>query len=93
MIESSIPEDNKIPKFEASLKSKIGKSKVGTSEIDTSEVLMEILEIPDIWVMHIDRSSKPAGSGAGLILTSLKENIEAYALRFYFPVTNNEAEY
>lgn len=50
------------------------------------------LDLP-IWTLHIDGSSNPEGGGAGLVLTSPDGVIAEYALRFGFPVTNNEAEY
>ena len=41
----------------------------------------------------MDGVANTQGSGAGLILTSLDEIDEEYALRFGFPASNKEAEY
>lgn len=43
--------------------------------------------------MHVDGSSNTSGSRVGLILTSLEGDVIQYALRFGFPLINNEAEY
>ncbi|GJV12566.1 reverse transcriptase domain-containing protein [Tanacetum coccineum] len=63
-------------------------------EEDSSDTPMEEEEeLPEPWILFIDRSSCTDGSGAGLILTN-PEGIEfTYALRFRFDATNNEAEY
>ncbi|GAB2285117.1 hypothetical protein Dimus_039694 [Dionaea muscipula] len=45
------------------------------------------------WTLYVDGSSAKTGGGAGLILTSPEGSVVEYALRFDFPVTNNEAEY
>nr|GEW38985.1 reverse transcriptase domain-containing protein [Tanacetum cinerariifolium] len=45
------------------------------------------------WTLFMDGSSCVDGSGAGLILTSLKGTEFTYALRFQFAASNNEAEY
>nr|GEW04527.1 retrotransposon protein, putative, Ty3-gypsy subclass [Tanacetum cinerariifolium] len=50
-------------------------------------------ELPDPCILFTDRSSCIDGSGAGLIITSLEEMKFAYALRFRFNATNNDAEY
>lgn len=44
-------------------------------------------------VIYVDGSSNANGSGAGLILTSLKGNDIQYALHFGFLFTNNEVKY
>ena len=46
-----------------------------------------------IWRLSVDGATKAQGSGAGLILTSLKGIDVEYALRFGFRASNNEAEY
>ena len=46
-----------------------------------------------IWRLSVDGAANSQGSGAGLILTSLDEIDEEYALRFGFQSFNNEAEY
>ncbi|GJW23203.1 reverse transcriptase domain-containing protein [Tanacetum coccineum] len=50
-------------------------------------------ELPDPWVLFIDRSSCIDGSGAGLIITNPEGMEFTYALRFRFNATNNEAKY
>ena len=46
-----------------------------------------------IWRLSVDRATNAQGSGAGLILTSLKGIDIEYALKFGFQASNNEAEY
>ncbi|XP_071727538.1 uncharacterized protein [Rutidosis leptorrhynchoides] len=43
--------------------------------------------------MHTDGACGPEGAGAGIILKSPEGEEYTFALRFSFPVTNNEAEY
>ncbi|GJV04312.1 reverse transcriptase domain-containing protein, partial [Tanacetum coccineum] len=63
--------------------------KPGKSSSDTS-----VVETPqELWTLFTDGSSCVDGSGAGLILTSLKGTEFTYALRFQFIASNNEAEY
>nr|GEW04208.1 zinc finger, CCHC-type [Tanacetum cinerariifolium] len=50
-------------------------------------------ELPDSWVLFMDRSSCIDGFGAGLIITNPEGMEFTYALRFRFKATNNEAEY
>nr|GEV92557.1 reverse transcriptase domain-containing protein [Tanacetum cinerariifolium] len=50
-------------------------------------------ELPDPWVLFMDRSSCVDGSGAGLIIMNSEGMEFTYALRFRFNATNNEAEY
>ncbi|XP_027121584.1 uncharacterized protein [Coffea arabica] len=45
------------------------------------------------WVLFIDGASSKEGRGAGLLLTSPTGEELTYALRFDFPVSNNEFEY
>ncbi|XP_071740556.1 uncharacterized protein [Rutidosis leptorrhynchoides] len=45
------------------------------------------------WELFTDRTSSSEGVGAGLILTNPNGEEHTYALRFAFPVSNNEAEY
>ncbi|XP_042502110.1 uncharacterized protein LOC122079589 [Macadamia integrifolia] len=45
------------------------------------------------WVLFVDGSNTTARSGAGLVMKSPEEFTIHYALRFAFPITNNEAEY
>ena len=44
-------------------------------------------------ILHVDRSSTPAVSGAGIILANPDREAIKYAHRFAFSVFNNEAEY
>ncbi|XP_071700144.1 uncharacterized protein [Rutidosis leptorrhynchoides] len=46
-----------------------------------------------MWELYTDRASSSDGAGAGLILTSPDGEEHTYALRFAFPVSNNEAKY
>ena len=46
-----------------------------------------------IWRLSVDGATNAQGSGAGLILISLKGIDIEYALRFEFQASNNEAEY
>ena len=46
-----------------------------------------------IWKLSVDGASNAQGSGAGLILTSLKGIDIEHALKFGFQASNNEAEY
>ena len=45
------------------------------------------------WTLHIDGSSKPEGSGVGLVLTVPDDIIAEYTLWFKFSATNNEVKY
>ncbi|KAL0378897.1 UNVERIFIED_CONTAM: hypothetical protein Sradi_3195200 [Sesamum radiatum] len=45
------------------------------------------------WLLHVDGSSTLAGSGAGMVLTSLEGDELEYALHFDFKASNNEVEY
>ena len=47
----------------------------------------------DAWVLHMDGSSSPRGSEAGLILSSLEGTVAEYTLHFEFSVINNEVKY
>ncbi|XP_071695358.1 uncharacterized protein [Rutidosis leptorrhynchoides] len=61
------------------------------------EVSHESKEIPpppeQLWEMHTDGACGPEGAGAGIVLKSTEGEDYTFALRFNFPVTNNEAEY
>ena len=46
-----------------------------------------------IWKLFVDGAANAQGSGAGLIMTSLRGIDIEYALRFGFQASNNEAEY
>ncbi|XP_071728711.1 uncharacterized protein [Rutidosis leptorrhynchoides] len=45
------------------------------------------------WELFTDGASSSDGAGAGLILTNPDGKEHTYALRFVFPISNNEAEY
>nr|GEW90890.1 reverse transcriptase domain-containing protein [Tanacetum cinerariifolium] len=63
-------------------------------EEDPSDTPMEEEdELPEPWILFMDGSSCTDGSVAGLILTNPEGMKFAYALRFRFDATNNEAEY
>ncbi|XP_071714261.1 uncharacterized protein [Rutidosis leptorrhynchoides] len=61
------------------------------------KVLHESKEIPpsleQLWEMHTDGACGPEGTGAGIVLKSPEGEEYTFAMRFSFPVTNNEAEY
>ncbi|XP_071738298.1 uncharacterized protein [Rutidosis leptorrhynchoides] len=61
------------------------------------EVSYELNEIPpppeQLWEMHTDGACDLEGAGAEIILKSPEGEEYTFALRFSFPVTNNEAEY
>ena len=46
-----------------------------------------------VWKLSVDGAANAQGSGAGLILTSPEGVNVEYALRFWFPTSNNEDEY
>ena len=52
-------------------------------------------EKPDntYWTIHFDGSRQLEGSGAGVVLASLRGDKFCYVLRLMFPCTNNVAEY
>nr|GFA11451.1 reverse transcriptase domain-containing protein [Tanacetum cinerariifolium] len=65
-----------------------------TKEMGSLDTLMEVEEeLPELWILFTDGSFCKNGSKAGLILTNLEGVEFAYALRFKFDATNNEAEY
>ena len=57
------------------------------------------LQIPEdkpdntYWPIHFDGSRQLEGSGAGVVLTSPRDDKIHYVLRLMFPCTNNAAEY
>ncbi|GJY40710.1 reverse transcriptase domain-containing protein [Tanacetum coccineum] len=57
-------------------------------EESPDELMAEPEVLPEPWTLFTDGSSCVDGSGAGLILIN-----PAYAMRFRFEATNNEAEY
>ena len=46
----------------------------------------------ELWTIHTDKSSTQKRGGAGVVITSLEEDVLKY-VQLKFPVTNNEAEY
>ncbi|GKC00951.1 reverse transcriptase domain-containing protein [Tanacetum coccineum] len=63
-------------------------------EEDSSDTPMEEEEeLPEPWILFMDRSSCTDGSEAGLILINPEGMEFSYALRFRFDATNNKAEY
>ncbi|XP_027174611.1 uncharacterized protein LOC113774254 [Coffea eugenioides] len=63
--------------------------------VEGQESTSAIAEVPTShsWTLYVDGSSNGDGSGAGLLLEGPQGEVCAYALRFGFPATNNEAEY
>ena len=49
--------------------------------------------LKEYWKLYFDGASKTKTSGAGLVLQSPEAFIVEYALKIYFPTTNNETEY
>lgn len=47
----------------------------------------------ETWLLEVDGSSDVNGYGAEIIMTSPKENIYEYTIKFVFLASNNEAEY
>ena len=45
------------------------------------------------WTTHLDGSRQLEGSGAGVVLTSLRGDNFCYVLCLMFPCTNNSTEY
>ena len=47
----------------------------------------------ELWTINIDGSSTQHGGGAGIVITSPKNDVLEYEVQLKFPITNNEAEY
>ena len=47
----------------------------------------------ELWTIHRNRSSTQKRGGAGIVITSPKEDVLKYGVQLKFPVTNNEVEY
>ncbi|GJV76931.1 reverse transcriptase domain-containing protein [Tanacetum coccineum] len=63
-------------------------------EEESPDTLMEAKEeLPELWILFMDRSSCTDGSEVGIILTNPEGMEFTYALRFRFDAINNEAEY
>ncbi|GJW38250.1 reverse transcriptase domain-containing protein [Tanacetum coccineum] len=77
-----------------SVKGQILADLVKRPEEDSSDTPMEEEEeLPEPWILFMDRSSCTDGSRAGLILTNPERMEFTYTLRFRFDATNNNAEY
>ncbi|XP_057508229.1 uncharacterized protein LOC130791101 [Actinidia eriantha] len=68
----------------------------GTS--DSPEGAKVIIEPPQegpslAWEMHVDGAKNSQGAGAGVVLKNPEGAVFEQCLQFYFPATNNEAEY
>ena len=44
-------------------------------------------------MIHTDGSSTQKRGGAGVVITSLEEDVLKYRVQLKFPITNNEVEY
>lgn len=62
---------------------------------DNSQVtpLSGSVKTPDTWILNTDGSTREQNKGAGFILEDPDEHQYAYAIMFWFLVSNNEAEY
>ena len=47
----------------------------------------------ELWMINTDGSSTQHGGGAGIVITSLENDVIEYGVQLKFPITNNEAEY
>lgn len=63
------------------------------AELTSRSNLGEVTQQEKKWVLYVDGASNEEGSGAGVLLISPEGEEMAYALRFNFKATNNEAEY
>jgi hypothetical protein len=59
----------------------------------TDSGLQGIDELPDHWVMYLDRSNTLKGAGAGVMLIPSEDDILKYAIQLEFLATNNIVEY
>ena len=53
----------------------------------------EANRLEEPWTINTDGSSTQHGGGAGIVITSLENNVLEYGVQLKFPITNNEAEY
>nr|KYP72275.1 Transposon Ty3-I Gag-Pol polyprotein [Cajanus cajan] len=58
-----------------------------------AELTPTAAEEPQVWTLHIDRSSNSKGGGVGIILEGLNQVTLEQSLKFSFKVTNNQAKY
>ena len=49
--------------------------------------------LEELWMINTDGSSTQHGGGAGIVITSLENDVLEYGVQLKFPITNNEAEY
>ena len=69
--------------------------------VDRAEAGEEIREeqpieqdkLDGVWLVMVDGSCSEQGSGAGIVIRSPKGTEVTYAVKFEFPLTNNQAEY
>ena len=47
----------------------------------------------ELWTINTDGSSTQHGGGAGIVITSLKNDVLEYGVQLKFPITNNEAKH
>ena len=47
----------------------------------------------DLWTINMDGSFTQQGGGAGIAITSPKNDVLEYGVQLKFSITNNEAEY
>ena len=47
----------------------------------------------DLWTINTDGSSTQQGGGAGIVITSPKNDVLEYGVQLKYSITNNEAEY
>ncbi|XP_071719301.1 uncharacterized protein [Rutidosis leptorrhynchoides] len=65
-----------------------------TGEIEVLHKTKEIAPPPkQLREMHTNGACGPEGTGSGIVLVSPKAEEYTFALRFSFPMTNNEAQY
>jgi ribonuclease HI len=62
-------------------------------DLRTETKQVEAEQEQPMWNLYVDGAASEEGCGAGLLLQSPNGNEFAYALRFDFKATNNEAEY
>ncbi|KAL0361928.1 UNVERIFIED_CONTAM: Ribonuclease HI [Sesamum radiatum] len=58
-----------------------------------AEMSIEDTSSDQVWLLHVDGSSKTQGSGAGIVITSPQGEDLEFAIKFDFKASNNEAEY
>ncbi|PON74930.1 Ribonuclease H [Parasponia andersonii] len=61
--------------------------------LPTKVIKKPVIDLSSLWKLYVDGSSNENGASASLVLISPEGHNIHYALRFKFPVSNNEAEY